>query len=304
MLIHKLVPLFICISVIANILSAQDSIEVVILNPKVGEVIDSTEREYYGLFRVVKNFSSATIVQLPNGKFEARTITSSGQEMTSMEMPEAMVYLLAERIEYYEELKEGAYVMGAHRPAIRIGSKIIGEDYNERHNKDVNRAVIETRRSVQYTGKILFVNDSLLVVWKSTEPYNSQKLSLFAIPLSFFEIERVVIKQESNSGSGMLTGFLVGACSGVILGIAIGDSEGNLITPSYTAAGNAFGLGLVFGILGAVGNGISSSLQSAIDDFIIKGDIEKYKVVIPTLKKNAIFPSALPPELQEFLTHK
>lgn len=106
---------------------AQDSAEVVILSPKIGEAIDTSEREYYHIFPAVKNFISAVIVKLPNGKYEARFTTgsSTAQKLIFVEMPEALIYSLAEKIDHYEEIEKGTYTFGTSPPLIQVGTKIV-----------------------------------------------------------------------------------------------------------------------------------------------------------------------------------
>ncbi len=288
---------------------AQDSAEVVILNPIVGDVVDASERDKYKLFGSIKNFSSAIIIRMPNGKFIARITvkTSTGEEITSMEMPEMIIYYIAEKIEHFDELKNGNYVMGSDRRQIIIGKKKVGRQPNslvtqsetqfeqQKINKDI-RVTVTAGNSKQYTGNILFASDSVLMIWRSNEPYRADKLNELAIQLSPIEIEQILIEKEGHFVTGMGTGLLIGGGIGALIGFASGDDEGGFI--AFSAATKALFLGIGLGVPSAIVGGISGAAQGIDDDYLLKGDKEKYMEVLPKLKEIALFFSTFPSELK------
>ncbi len=93
----------------------------VILSPHVGTVIDSLERETYRLFREFENYHSASIYQLsdstiivvvkqkyPDGIFKDSTFSTTYDRLI----------VTAERIDNWDELIKGNYVIGSTTPVI------------------------------------------------------------------------------------------------------------------------------------------------------------------------------------------
>jgi len=102
-------------------LHAGDSTLVVVLSQRVGPVIDSAEAEHFSLFRQFRNFQRAKIFKLPGGEYYARVwVRAPGGAIhdTVSEYSEALLYILAEKIEHYESLKDGSYHMGDQPPRL------------------------------------------------------------------------------------------------------------------------------------------------------------------------------------------
>jgi hypothetical protein len=169
-------------------------------------------------------------------------------------------------------------------------------------DKKLDYVVVITRGGVHYNGYILYVTDSLLVIWQSNEPYNRDQLERFAQVVPYFNMEQVVIKKEGKFLSGLGTGFLGGGLLGAVIGLASGNDESGFLR--FTAGQKALLLGLTFGVGGGLIGGAIGATQGIGDDFNVAGNKEIYILIVPRFKKNSIFPGAPPPELYDFIMQK
>jgi len=156
---------------------------------------------------------------------------------------------------------------------------------------------VTTRSGEEHSGTMLYATDSLLVLWQSTDPYNWRNLKNSGKIVRFSEIEHIVIKKEGHFLSGAGYGLLIGGGFGAIIGFASGDGG------SYfsTAGAKAEILGIAFAIPGTLIGGIIGAIQGIDDDFLVSGNARRCKAIVLALKKEAIFPSIPPPELQTFV---
>jgi hypothetical protein len=102
---------------------AQDSVQVVILSEKVGQEIDAREREYYHLFSQIEGFHSARIIRTPDGTFEVRFLCAGADGKISsriLQYEGATLLNMAEKIDHFEELKSGDYIMGSRPAKLRV----------------------------------------------------------------------------------------------------------------------------------------------------------------------------------------
>ncbi|MDO8549761.1 MAG: hypothetical protein Q7S39_06385 [Ignavibacteria bacterium] len=102
---------------------AQDSLNIVILSPKVGEVIDKDEREQYSIFKQYKDFSQVIFYKKTNNEFIAKfsiTQPDGSEKDTLVRYSELVLFGLSEKIENWEKLKTGDYRMGQNPPKITI----------------------------------------------------------------------------------------------------------------------------------------------------------------------------------------
>ena len=110
-----------------NSLQAQDSDKVVILSPRVGSVIDAAERERYELFPEVRDFDRAVFLQTPKKNYYAKIMfmgPDGARRDTTVQYPEGVLLLLAEKIEHFEDLKENRYHMGDQPGKIELAESI------------------------------------------------------------------------------------------------------------------------------------------------------------------------------------
>ncbi len=108
---------------VSNSAFTQDSIRTVILSPKVGPTIERDERDHYILFQKIDGFLSATFFQIPPQSFFARvkySPTNSFVRDSVIEYSESFIFMLAEKINHFEELANGKYRMGSDPAKIEI----------------------------------------------------------------------------------------------------------------------------------------------------------------------------------------
>ena len=97
--------------------------KVVILSPRVGNEIDLGERDRFGLFSHLKGFVSAVFFQTPDTVYYVRISISGKQgttEDTCIEFTERAMLMMAERIEHYEGLVDGSYMMNQSPVAVHV----------------------------------------------------------------------------------------------------------------------------------------------------------------------------------------
>jgi hypothetical protein len=116
-----------------------------------------------------------------------------------------------------------------------------------------------TDDGTMHLGKLLYTNDSTIVLWNSELPYDKSKILTFARMFNFSNIEQIIIIKEGRLWSGIGKGFLIGTLGGTVAGL-IGAST----VERYQGIAFLFclGVGSVTGILlgGIIGT------QSGVDD--------------------------------------
>jgi hypothetical protein len=101
-----------------------DSARIVILSDRVGPVVSADERQRYHLFTQFKDFSRAVVLQLPDSSCAIRftLVSSGGLRDTLVRYSWTAIMLMADRIEHFEELENGEYVLGSSPPALKYSS--------------------------------------------------------------------------------------------------------------------------------------------------------------------------------------
>jgi len=145
----------------------------------------------------------------------------------------------------------------------------------------VYTANISTLQGERIKGVLDEVRDSSLFVLTANQRTK--------IPAS--AIQDIKIKRKGAVGRGALLGGLTGFGLGAILGLADGDEECPpgpwTCTSTLSAEGKALGMGIVFGVGGAVTGLIVGSL-SRRQLVTINGDQGSFKGNLETMKKYAI----------------
>lgn len=170
---------------------------------------------------------------------------------------------------------------------------------------ELNPSTIMTRSGKTHTGTLLYATDTLLVLWRSKEPYNSRKLFDFANPYHFSEIHWIFVGRDIEVGKGDLwQGVGYGAITGLIIGGIIAPMIDDSSPGSYANFTWAMRIAAVIGLtglgscVGGIVGGSSGRGSSRVGGVLVGGDAEAYNRLVPRLKKNSIFSSKPPPELQ------
>lgn len=101
-----------------------DSARVVILSDRVGPVISPDKREKYHLFTQFRDFNQAVVLQLRDSSCAVRLtlVSSGGFRDTLVRYSWTAIMLMADRIEHFEDLENGEYVLGSSPPALKYSS--------------------------------------------------------------------------------------------------------------------------------------------------------------------------------------
>ena len=108
---------------ISNRVLAQDSDKVVILSPRVGAVIDASEREYFHLFPDIKGFVRAVVYQTPQKTYHAKIVLTerNGEARdTTVQCQENYLLTLAEQTDHFEGIEKGIYQMGQQPATLKL----------------------------------------------------------------------------------------------------------------------------------------------------------------------------------------
>jgi len=162
---------------------------------------------------------------------------------------------------------------------------------------------IQDTMGIKHLGRILYVADSSVIFWQSNESYDSSKINDYTIVFPSSNISKINVYKKLNAKYYANRG-----CIGGLFGSVIGAIVGYYIVERWDATFAALGAwsgGLSGGVIGAVGSTITTAITSAfmkIDKrYFVKGKYEIYQAVILDIRKQSLFPFALPSELHSFL---
>jgi hypothetical protein len=98
---------------------SQDSMQVVILSPRVGAVITPEKANQYNIFQSYDGLQKVIVYRTSTGSFYVgiETLTKAGEVTTKLvPYPYNVLKMMAEKVDHYEEIAAGRYTMG-DRPA-------------------------------------------------------------------------------------------------------------------------------------------------------------------------------------------
>ena len=288
---------------------SQDNIVPYQLSKRTGDEIDRQERDYFYLFPNIKDFEMAKAYRLSNYsiKIEIQQTKQSGKPDTMLiiTMPESQG--LANYLTDFEQIFNQYKVVQLHN----INSELINlfvarQKFNwllKKHKKrEFDQFIVIDLDSSQYSGTVLYANDSLVVLWNDTSFYDWRKISENLKIFHYSEIDKIIIGREGGFLSGAGTGFLIGGGIGAVAGLASGsDSEGII---QFSAGTKALFGGLFFGVTGGLIGGVWGAAQGTDDEIIINYNEMTYKNFLPVLKESAVFPNHVPPEIFDSMKSK
>jgi len=262
------------------------------LSPRVGGVIDQSERQYFGLFPTVDGFVSAKASVKPDHQIEfvINRAMSGVNSDTAFSISSTVVENLVNYIEDFELVRGDKKSVNW---TILEGLAASGHAL-ENEIGDGLETIIETKVSGQFHGKLLYADDSSLVLWQSSEGFNWRNVQLLARVVLFSDVDNVTIEREGHFGSGLGWGALIGGIAGtpfVIVGANTHSGTAGPVAEGYYLIGLSLPVagGLIGGTIGAI-QGIDSYRE-------VGGSFEEYLNILPLLKEDAVFSSYPPPEL-------
>jgi len=188
-----------------TILLGQDSARVVILSSRIGPEIDPQERVHFRIFPEIKGFQHAVMYQRTDGSYYLHAVyqlEKNTVQDTIIDYSEHLVYMLAEKINHFEDLLEGTYTLGSDRAVLTY---IDG------------RGVSQTERGVhseQILGRPRYIPEKLPLIPDSAQEYlvvdyprcgfgiglSSYSPDFSGIVQSYTEVEENLRQQGYNVG--------------------------------------------------------------------------------------------------------
>lgn len=254
-----------------------------------GEVVDQNERQYFGLFPTIEGFVSAKASVKPNHRIEfvINRAVSGVNSDTAFSISSTVVENLVIYIEDFESYRYDEKEVNWN---LLEGIAVAAPAIESKLNEDI-RVSIRTLGGAQLDGKLLYVEDSSLILLQSSDKYNWRNVPLFKRSVHFSNIDNIFIECEGYVGEGLGYGALIGAVTaGILIGLnpptndyqALAYIGGGIITAGTALIGSA--IGAIIGI-------------DAYHD--IQGNFDSYHDMLPRLKETAIFSSFPPPEIRQ-----
>lgn len=274
---------------VSSLIYAQENTTVHILSSRLGEVIDKSERDYFGLFPLSEKFYSAKTIPDTNGRIRL-TITSKTEESIS----DTTIIINAEKAQELTDFIDDFEMILRKEKKVRwdlIGDLALVPKFTNNDNAEVT---ITERGGRQQIGKMLYATDSLIVLWQSADSYHWSNLNSSGKIIHFSVIEEIAIEREGHFWSGLGYGGLIGGLVVSFLYAVNGDGGytiGQLAV--ILGAGIVLPAALLGGLIGAIGDIFDPH-------FIINGNFRMYKSFVPELRKVSLFPSFPPLELKAF----
>ncbi|MCX6148217.1 MAG: hypothetical protein NTW25_13365 [Candidatus Kapabacteria bacterium] len=273
--------------IIINTSNAQYSI-----SPRLGAEIDKSEKEYFGLFPNIKNFTSAKANVLADNKVEiniTRTVKGIVTDTTFI-VSTKLANNLASYIEGFEQCRNKERQVNWNAlEGLATNVPALESDINEGIELDI---VTNTNEKIH--GKLLFASDSTAVIVQNATKYNWSNFSQNVKLVKVQNMNYIKIERTGSFWQGVGFGALIGGggwTAGSIAGGALKGSYGGLIVMVgaifFTAAGTVIG-----GVVGAI--------LDIDTDHSVDGQINEFKDFLPYLKNNSTFSNYPPPELVKF----
>jgi hypothetical protein len=261
--------LFICFSSFAQV---EDSL--IQLTPAIGDTIDLSERDFYGLYPNIQGFEYATIY-LRNDTIAVSRITFINENGSLEDI------IINNKVVYIGNLRAHMRLVDNEK---LTSLKRIEELKQIEEFGDISQlttlVTVTTKDGYDYKGWLWSVKDDSIFIIPDTIITKST-LDIVNNYLTFTseDIQSVFIEAEDNAGIGFGTGVLIGAGIGVLSGLLV-----NAFYSGMGAEDNAVGAallgGLTFGLVGGVIGMIVGSASSGEDETIEINsaiDLEKLK---------------------------
>lgn len=263
------------------------------ISPRLGAEIDKSEKEYFGLFPKIKNFTSAkTIVQTDNKVEIIITRTAKGIVTdTTFKISTKLANNLASYIEGFEQCRNKERQVNWNAlEGLAIYTPALESEIKEGTELDV-----VTNKGEKIHGKLLFASDSAIVLVQNATKYNWSNFSQNAKLIKVQNMNYIKIERTGSFWQGVGFGALIGGggwTAGSIAGGALDNYFGGVIV--IVGA-------IIFSSIGIVVGGVVGAILDIDTDQSIYGQINEFKDFLPYLKNNSTFSTFPPPELVKFV---
>ena len=254
-----------------------------VLSKRVGLEIDSIEAEYFNLFPDLDGVKSAVYRKDNFDNLRMLISLANGQD-TSITFSKLATEELTKLIDFQEVLADKPELVNW---GLLPGYSLDKLNYFEDHGATV--FIYKTDTTI-VAGKLLMVNDSMIHIWTSGQPFQPHAFPENVVRVRVKEITKIERKQD-------LTGRIFGITLGAGLGIALfnigygafGTDNLSWENTLYLVAGGA----IVGGALGYVYDKMTLSRRK----YKIQGEPANYLKIKPKLDKRVMFTKIYPPEL-------
>jgi hypothetical protein len=148
------------------------------------------------------------------------------------------------------------------------------KDTDQTTSSKIGPLTVETLDGGKFKGSLLYADDSLLVLWQGSQPFDETSLSASAKAFHISALGGVTVGPGGHVLKGIGSGLLVGALIGGGIGLASGDDPSSEFI-SFTAGEKALILGIPSAVIGMLVGGMAGA---TIHDphYPIAGDGEFY----------------------------
>lgn len=228
---------------------AQEEGKVIVISPKVGEVIDLEERNRHKLFQTFSEFKSAMFLQLPDSTFAVKIVYLENGVQKSQ------LWKLSVQ-ELQRNYKEPIDMSEPQSLSFRAKE---------------NPLIVIKWQNQQIEGRLLGLEaDSVLL--------RSAQSSLESEPkrISIDEIQIIRVKKKSKFLLGFGCGLLIGGAAGAIVG-STGEDAGGFGPSREGMIGIGLGIG---GLLGGTIGGVAGLLEGKDQRFDLSQKSHYEKIII------------------------
>ncbi|MEP7233782.1 MAG: hypothetical protein ABI778_00670 [Ignavibacteriota bacterium] len=261
------------------------------LSARVGEVIDQYEREYFYLFPQVSGFTSAKTVL--RGERTVDIIISRKLGALDTILTYSISKVLADHlgilIDGFESVRQAKATVNWDL----LGSLAWNGPATASRINDGGNVSIVKHGGEEVSGKLMWADDSLVILWQSSDDFNWRVADRSTTVIRYSDIESISTTGEGKFWSGFGVGALIGGVGVGGFSAIYSNAVSGTIKPEVVLGFTGVGA-LAVGLIGALFEGvIGNSIEMRVD-----GNPSKYFYnVLPILRKKQVFPDYPPPEL-------
>lgn len=287
-------------------LHAQKDSHPCILSKRVGPLLDSYERKYFGLFPEIAGFVEARAFQVSADSFILTISKNFSQSSpdTTINLDRTTFDGLRDYLENFEHVLSHPTVFPKNLllqgliTTNYLGSRLFELQERQKREKSSPNLKIYTKTGQEISTKILWASDSLLVTWKNASPYDWRYVNESVKLLFLKDIQLIVKKRKSRFWRDAGLGSLIGGGAGALIGFASGDDPPGVL--SFTAEEKAKAGFIAGAVSSFLIGGIIGATRGKNIKIPISGQEENDKANIQKLREFTIF-QVPPPELLSYI---
>ena len=188
--IMRIVCSFTLLIVLSLCLYSQNTKNEIELSPRVGSVIDTIERNYFGLFPDIKEFKQAVFLKKSNDSFDLKISYSveNIEKDTILTISDSTFKILNLVVNNYENMYDD------ENPEIRFINRLkINKFHTANMTYKYNEKLfeIETMNDEKISGSILYIDNEFLLIWTGNEKYRWQDVKENIKVFYYKEIKKI-----------------------------------------------------------------------------------------------------------------